>query len=127
MRDKEAQLAILIIGSIFLLILVPFRKIIAYPFCPLEKYVGKVGKGKATYYLVVHLIISLALALLLFNLVTTNDSIEALFENTVLRLGSIIILLIIFGVIFGWFIEIYLESTDEEYKTWKYNRRMKNV
>lgn len=118
MKDP-AQIAILILFTIFLLILLLFKRIISYPFCSLEKYRGKIGKGKSSYFLLFHLIISLALTLLIFNLTIISPRIEAALENTLLRLGGIFLVLFICGIIVGWLIEKYLEATDQEYKSWK--------
>ena len=122
MRDEKTQIAILILVTVFILILIPFRKIICYPFCSLETYTGKAGKGKSNYFFLFHLIISLAITLACYVFINENRNIEFLFENTFLRLGTILIMWLVWGFIVGWLIEIYLESSDQEYKKWKKTR-----
>lgn len=83
MKDQEIQIAVLILIAIFLLILLPFKRIISYPFCSLEKFTGKIGKGNQVSFLLFHLIVSVALALFIFNLIIIRLRIETAFEKTV--------------------------------------------
>jgi uncharacterized membrane protein YciS (DUF1049 family) len=66
-----------------------------------------------------HLVISLLITVACFSFLNQHSSIELLFANTLLRLGTIVVIWAISGLAIGWLIEVFLEASDEEYKVWK--------
>ena len=55
MREDKVRIALIGLSVVFFFILAAFRKRITYPFCTLEKYTGKVNRGKSSYFLMLHL------------------------------------------------------------------------
>jgi hypothetical protein len=119
MGEEEAKYALLGLIAVFFIALLAFRKRIAYPFCTLQKYTGKISRGKSHYYLITHLLLSLGLAIVCYVLMNRLNTVAILFEDTAIRLLTILLLWIFWILIIGWFIEMYLLSTDKEYKDWK--------
>lgn len=119
MKNETVRLLLFCSVIVFLSFGLLFRKRIAYMFCPLEKYAGKMNKGKSHYYLLTHFIISVALTIACFALLSGMAALNLLFENTVSRLLAILIIWFIWIYLLGLLIEAYLQLTDKEYGDWK--------
>ncbi len=102
-----------------------FGKRVMYFECPLERYKGKNNSGKIGDVAVFHILLSMGLTLGLFALAYKNSMIEAWFEYTWIRIGSILLLWLFSFLVFGLFIEWYLNATDPEYRHWKSSERAK--
>ena len=124
-NSEETWIAIIVLVGFFIAILLVFRKMIKYPFCSLENYSGKYGRGISNYYFIIHLIASLGISLVCFFFLNNNRSLETFFDNTILRLGTILLLWMFWALGIGWLIELYLENTDKEYKQWKTEQQNK--
>jgi len=96
-----------------------FRHKISYIVCPLEKYTGKIYKGKAHYFMTAHLILSVGLCILCFNFLYDNKFVSTLFNDSLIRISSFFLLWFVWLFFVGLLIEEYLIKTDEEYKIWK--------
>ena len=119
MREDNARIALIALLVVFSIILSAFRKKITYPFCTLEKYTGKVNSGKSTYFLLVHILVSFGLCLTCYAILNDTNTLGRLFEDTITRLTGILLIWLVWILIIGWLIELYLVATDKEYKSWK--------
>ena len=125
MRDEKTRIAIATICLSFFIIVLLFRRIICYPFCSLETFSGKIGKGKSSYFIFFHLLASLFATIVCFVLTNESKFAEHLFQDPIYRIGYVFVLWMFWGLFIGWLIEKYLESTDEDFKTWKRHRTTK--
>jgi hypothetical protein len=96
-----------------------FRKKISYIWCPLQKYTGKINNGKAYYIMMPHLMGSFAICILFFSFLSDIKTINTLFENSVIRTSSFLLLWFICLFFTGLLIEKFLKKTDREYFEWK--------
>ena len=103
------------------------RHRISYIFCPLPKYTGKIYKGKAHYYLTVHFILSIGLAITCLALLQDIEFINSVFDESLIRIFSFILLWFIWFAIIGHIIETFLVRTDKEYQVWKQASFKKDV
>ena len=117
-RDK-LKIAFIGLVILFFAILYAFRKTISYPFFTLEKYTGKINRGRSTGLFTIHLFVSFGLCLGCYALLDKVRSINILFNDTFIRLSIIFLLWLVWIIVTGWLIELYLEATDEDYKNWK--------
>lgn len=69
--------------------------------------------------MVIHFILSVALTITCFALLNNITLLNLLFEDTVTRLLSILLLWFIWIYLLGVLIETYLLLTDGEYRDWK--------
>ncbi|MEY4874917.1 MAG: hypothetical protein RL708_66 [Bacteroidota bacterium] len=124
--DNVVKLVIGFVFVFFFCLGFMFRQKISYLFCPLEKYTGRLYKGKTSYILTTHLIVSFGLCMICFSLLFNIQLINALFDDTMIRISTFFILWIIGWLLFGLLIEAYLIRTDDEYKSWKQDYLTKN-
>ena len=115
----KSKIGFLFLSLIFLGILLVFRRLIKYPFCDLESYSGKYGRGISNYYFIIHMIVSLGLTIACLFLFSDNRAVNDFFQNTVFRFGAIFLIWMLWALGIGYLIELYLEKTDVEYKQWK--------
>ena len=118
-NDEIARIALAGLLVVFLTIGIMFRKAISYIFCPLPAYTGKIYKGKSSYFLICHFILSLGFTLACYSLLNDIRMLSASFEDTATRLLTILILWVMWFYFIGLIIERYLQGTDKEYKAWK--------
>lgn len=121
MSQDNARVALFSLVIVFFAILFLFRKRLTYPFCTLEKYTGKINKGKYHYFSIVHLFISLGLGIVSYFFLSNFAILTTLIEDTVIRLSCIFLLWLFWIFVVGWMIELYLLSTDKEYQAWRSN------
>lgn len=126
MLENKARIFLFGLVALFSALLFLFRRRIAYPFCPLEKYTGKIGKGKSQNLLIVHILLSSGSCLFTYSLLDSLALFEAAFDNTVIRISTLLILWLFWISVLGWLIELYLEATDKKYKGWKAERLRKD-
>lgn len=119
MKNETVRLLLFCSVIVFLSFGLIFRKRIAYMFCPLEKYTGKVNRGKSHYFIVTHFIVSVALTIVCFALLNDMTALNLLFEDIVSRLLAILLIWFSWIYLLGLLIETYLQLTDNEYKDWK--------
>ena len=119
MSQENARVALFGMVIVFFAILFLFRKRLTYPFCTLEKYKGKIYKGKSHFFSIVHLFLSLGLGIVSYVFLSNFAILTTLFEDTVIRLSCIFLLWLFWIFVVGWLIELYLLSTDKEYQTWR--------
>jgi len=119
MERREIKFAVATLVIIFVFFGVLFRKSISYFLCPLPRYTGKIGKGKSHNLGVFHFFISFGLSIGSYAILNKNERISAMFEDTGIRLLTILGIWIIFFYIVGLAVELYLLRTDEEYRNWK--------
>jgi hypothetical protein len=113
-------------GSFFFSFAYLLRKRISYIFCPIERYTGKIHRGKTYYFMSVHAIISLILSVFTFLILHDIESIEALFSNFLIRITLFLSLCLFWMFLIGLLIESYLVNTDAEYRSWKEEYLMKD-
>lgn len=118
-ESEVVKLFLLCSVAVFFSVGVIFRKRVAYIFCPLEKYTGKMNRGKSHYFVVTHFILSVMLTLVCFVLLNDITNLNQLFEDTTSRLLLILLIWLTWIFLLGLLIEIYLQSTDSEYRRWK--------
>ena len=119
MSEDKVRIALFGLVIVFFAMLFLFRKRLTYPFCTLEKYTGKINKGKSHYFTIVHLFLSFGLAIVSYVLLKNIAILTTLFEDTVIRLSSVFLLWLFWIFVVGWLIERYLVSTDKEYQAWR--------
>jgi hypothetical protein len=119
MREDNVRVALFGLVIVFFAILFLFRKKLTYPFCTLEKYTGKINKGKSHCFSIVHLFLSFGLGIISYVILNNFAILTTLFVDTAIRLSSIVLLRLFWIFVVGWLIELYLQLTDKEYHTWK--------
>ena len=92
MKENEVRIALIGLTVVFIAILAAFRKNVTYPFCTLEKYTGKVNRGKSSYLLMFHFFISLGLGIACYVSLNKVRTFSTLFEDTFIRLITILLL-----------------------------------
>jgi hypothetical protein len=116
---SDVEYSLIILTLLFLGFGYMLRKKISYFYCPLEKYTGKIYKGKAYYFYMPHLLLSFGLCVLSFISISDLQLIDKLFENNLFRISSFILIWFIWILFLGLIIEAYLIKTDTEYRDWK--------
>ena len=104
-----------------------FRRIIAYPFCPLKNYDGSVGGMIRTDKIfTIHAFLSLVATIIIFSLIYQIPIIDVFFEKSpLIRICSFIILFLVIFILFGIIVEKSMEKSDKKYCEWKKNRYSK--
>jgi hypothetical protein len=93
--------------------------LVSYVFCPIEKYTGQLGDGKTSKIIAPHLIISFAIAVFCFLFIADISIVDKLFEDNFIRIGSFMLLWLVWVFLLGLLIEAFLVKTDKEYNNWK--------
>ena len=115
---------IYLVGLLLLLLAAAYllRRNISYLFCPLQKYAGRIGKGKSTKIGMVHVFISLVPSMFLFGWLDGFGNLQSYFELTFVRILVFLCIWILFFLIIGVCLEQYLLATDPEFRAWKRQR-----
>ena len=119
MDNQVSKIALGVLVLIFFLFGILFRRKIAYLFCPLPRYTGKINKGKTHYLFLIHFFVSLGLTIMCYIELNEYKWISIQFEDFTVRILTILAFWLIFFFITGLLIELYLFKTDKEYSSWK--------
>jgi len=119
MNDQTARIGIAGLVMIFLIIAFALRRRISYLFCPLPAFTGKAFNGKVSRFFILHFILSFAIGLTSYALLNRVERLQIYFDDVIVRLLSILLLLMFWFYITGVGIEYYLQRTDTEYEDWK--------